>query len=59
MVSGLVALMLARANDLSITLDWDDIYDLLKDNANPIGTTPPTDEFGWGRIDAYETLSDM
>lgn len=55
-VAGVVSLLLAYADELNVTLTWDDVYDALKAGAVPLGTGWPNEEFGWGRVNAYETL---
>ena len=60
--SGVVSLLLARADELGMTLDQNDVYNLLLAGAedevgNPGEDTPGRDDFhGHGRINAYESL---
>lgn len=55
-VAGVVSLLLAYADELNVTLDWDDVYNALKAGAEPLGSGLPNAQFGWGRVNAYETL---
>ena len=53
-VAGLAALLLQAAPVLSTNLD--SLVDMLKSTAVPLGDPIPNDDFGWGRVDAYNAL---
>lgn len=53
-VSGLAALLLQASPALSTHLN--DLADTLKSTAVPLGDPIPNNNFGWGRIDAYNAL---
>jgi subtilisin family serine protease len=56
-VAGIASLLYARADQLGITLSSAMVYECLKEGAVRLGSPPyPNDEFGWGRVDAYESL---
>lgn len=56
-VSGVISLLLARANELGVALSWQDVYDILADSSRR-GSDPslPSPIFGWGLVDAYNAL---
>jgi subtilisin family serine protease len=59
-VAGVVTLLLARAKELDVTLSVDDVFDILKAGAVRLGSTPyPNQQFGWGRVRAYESLLEL
>ncbi len=57
-VTGIVTLLIARANVLSIELDFNDIYTLLSAGAVKLGTsaTQHDKSYGWGRVSLYGSL---
>lgn len=59
-VAGIASLLHARANVLGITLTPAMIYECLKQGALPLGGAPyQNPEFGWGRVNAHQSLLKM
>jgi len=56
-VTGTIALML-EANPGLLTIETvEDIKDVLRDNAVDLGAPGPDNDYGWGLIDAYESVT--
>ena len=58
-VAGVVALLFARADELGVPLAWEDVYHLLFLGSRRLPHWPGSerdDLFGWGLVDAYQTL---
>jgi serine protease len=52
MVTGIASLALA----LKPSLTMSELYDALKESAVDLGDPGPDDEYGWGRVNAYDAL---
>ncbi|MCA9287502.1 MAG: S8 family serine peptidase [Phycisphaerales bacterium] len=58
-VAAIVSLLFARADELGVTLTWQDVYDLLFFGSRRLAHWPGSgrdDVYGWGLVDAYESL---
>ena len=52
-IAGVAALMLQK----NPTLTYNDVYNIMLDNAEQLGGTIPNNDYGWGRVDALAAVN--